>query len=201
MSHPFNFPQAPFTTFPTYDVFFFSYCLHACMNACIDTTYWIYLVGCLCVIISGLKIWCYMTNEGFIPGKNEFSLSVPELPIVFFFLGIGSYEVFPFHVSMSIVIWILFRHPYCCSIMGVAFLSLLASAILKRTSWVSGSCNLFTPLYKYSLSLRCISCAVDVCVEAGYSMIGCSLHFNWSQMSVMASHCCPKALMKDESSA
>lgn len=50
MSCPFNSPHAPFTTFPTYDVFFFSYyCLHACMNACIDTTYWIYLVGCLCV--------------------------------------------------------------------------------------------------------------------------------------------------------
>lgn len=74
-----------------------------------------------------------MTNEGFIAGKNEFSLSVPELPVALF-LGIGSYEIFPFYVIMSIVIWVLFRHPYCCSIMGIAFLSFLAPAILKRTS-------------------------------------------------------------------
>lgn len=66
-----------------------------------------------------------------------------------------------------IVIWILFRHLYCCSIMGVAFLSFLASAVLKQTSWASGSYDLPTPLYKYSLSLRCRRCVVMCLLRLG----------------------------------
>lgn len=124
---------------------------------------------------------------------NSPALSIPWVPTVLC-LKVGSHEISPFHISMSVLFLVqaLFRQSYYCSTVGEVPLSFLGDTITQQFPGSPGSYHLSSPTCTVfpepQVQELCYACMHWCWV--GFPTVGCSLHFNQVQFTVTKQTVC-----------